>query len=352
MELPLGLSEAGNDCVYVTPVKYRNWENESMRLHDLSSHAEGKVKVIERHTHLGKSLLSLIYESFANVNAIKENKPAVVVSFDHLMSLFACIYCRRKRIPFVFDVIDDWEAMEKNTLVLFYYKCIVKPIIGKFSYAVTSTSHKQVEVFSRHNKKVFYVPNGKSIDFIRQVETVGLQNRESDIVNFISTLRDWYDFDLLFDVFKEFPQLQLNIYGKGELFDTLNTKARGYANVHIMGNADSELLPKLLAESLFGILPLKLNTLNDSTCPIKLFDYWSAKKAVVASPTYEMKKMAEDGGIILAGTKEEYLEAIKRLLDDGTLAKSIGEKGYNRMTATYNYDVITTRFEEVLAINK
>jgi len=352
VELPLGLSEAGNDCVYVNPVKYKNWENESMRLHDLSSHSVGKIKVIERHTYLRKSLLSLIYENYANIKAIKENKPDTVVSFDHLMSLFACIYCKLKRIPFVFDVIDDWEAMEKNAVVRFYYKYIIKPIIGRFSYAITSTSYRQVEEFSKYNKKVFYVPNGKSIEFIKQVEAFSLQNGESNTVNFISTLRNWYDFDLLFDVFKEFPELQLNIYGLGELFDSLKTKAKNYANIHIMGNTDSEKLPKMLSESLFGILPLRLNKLNDSTCPIKLFDYWSAQKVVIASPTYEMKRMAEGGGIILASTREEYIQTIKKLLDDRVLAKSTGERGYNRMIATYNYNAITTGFKEVLAINK
>jgi len=350
VELPLGLSEAGNECIYINPSKYKDWEKESLRLKNTSSHSSGEIKVIERFTGLRKSLLSLFYENMANVKAIRNNKPDVVVSFDHLMSLFACIYCKLKRIPFVFDVIDDWGEVEKNKLVRFYFKSIVKPIIGKLSYAITSTSHRQTEEFRRYNKRVFFIPNGKPLGFIKKMDAIS--EAKSNVVNFVSTLRDWYNFDLLFEVFKEFPQLQLNIYGQGELFNDLKKKSEGYSNIHLMGNADSEMLPKLLSESLFGILPLKLNKLNDSTCPVKLFDYWSAKKAVIGRPTFELRKMSEDGGIILAATKEEYVSAINELLSDRNAMNSYGEKGYQRMVSTYNYDVITKQFTQALALEK
>lgn len=350
VELPLGLSAKGNECIYINPIKYKNWEKESMRLHTISSHPSHAVQVIERFSQFRKSLFLVLRENYDNVRMVHKYKPEVVVSWDYLMSLFVCIYCKWKHIPFVFDAMDDWGEMEKSKIIRYYYKHIVYPIVSRLSYAITSTSHKQAELFNIHNKNVFVIPNGKPLDFIEKAgQSAILAGLESKTVNFISTLRDWYDFDLLFEVFGKFPQLQLNIYGQGELFNYLENRSSSYPNITMKGNADSEILPALMTESLFGILPLKLNKLNDSTCPVKLFDYWSAKKAVITSPTHELRKMAEDGGIILTATKEDYINAIQSLLADTAYRKSIGEKGYANMITRYNYDIITNQFIEALS---
>jgi glycosyltransferase involved in cell wall biosynthesis len=352
IELPLAISDMGNECIYVNPVKYKNWEKGSVRLQHYSSHASKSVKTIERFSKLPKSFLVLLYENYDNVKMIKRHKPDAVVSLEHLMSLYSCIYCKLKHIPFVFCVVDDWEGIEKG-IMYFYYKYMVKPVLNRFSSGITATSHKQAEIWGRHNKNVFLIPNGKPMDFIKKAAEYNVQTtKESRMVNFIASLRNWYDYDLLFEVFKEFPELQLNIYGEGELFEFLKNKSGQYGNIAMKGNADSAIIPGLIAESLFGILPLKLNTLNDSTCPIKLFDYWSAKKAIIAAPTYELKKIAENGGLILAGTKEEYICAIKSLLADSGLRESVGKKGYENMMTKYNYDVIAGQFTDALALCK
>ena len=353
VEIPMGLAEAGNECIFVNPVKYKNWENGSMRLHNISSHPSNSVKVIDHFTKMPLSPLLIIYENYENVRMVKRYKPDAVVSWDPYMSLFICIYCKWKHIPFIFDAMDDWGEMGKNYFIRFYFKCFVNPVLKRLSYAVTSTSHRQAEVYGKYNKRVYLIPNGKPMDFIKKAGEYASLNSisyKSNVVNFIATLRDWYDFDLLFEVFREFPELQLNLYGKGELYDYLKEKSSGYPNIAIKGHADSEILPKLTDESLFGILPLKFTKLNESTCPIKLFDYWSAKKAVIASPTYEMKKMAQNGGIILARTKEDYIHAIKSLLSDVVLRESIGNKGYENMITKYNYNIIIKQFTDSLAL--
>ena len=326
-EIPMGLSAKGNECTFINPVKYKDWQNSAFRLQNSSTHSAGSVKVIERFSKLPLSALLVIYENYDNVRMIRKYKPEVVVSWDSLMSFFMCIYCKWKGIPFVFDAMDDWEEIGNRYFIRFYFRYIVKPLLSRWSYAIVSTSHRQKEEYSRYNKRVFLVPNGKPIDFIKKAEQCASEViNESRTVNFIATLRDWFDFDLLFEVFRQFPQLQLNIYGQGELFEELKIKSAAYPNIALKGNADSSLLPKLVAESLFGILPLKLNKLNDSTCPIKLFDYWSAGKAIIASPTYELKKVSEDGGLIFAATKEEYIPAISSLLNNPDLRKSIEKR--------------------------
>ena len=347
-ELPLALAKKGHTCTYLNPIRYRNWEKHSTRLHSLSDNKKGGVKVLERYSRIPKSFLLLIYENFLNIFYIRNHKPDVVVSFDYLMGVLPCIYCRLSKIKFIYSVMDDWEEIETNPLMKLYLKYISKPVMGKFSYAISSTSHKQAAVFRKFNKNVFLVPNGKPNDFIENAHLfLDEIKKETKTVNFISTLRDWYDYDMLFEIFGEFPEIQLNIYGKGDLYSYVLDRASDYPNIAVKGNAEAKAVPRLTAESLFGILPLKLNKLNDSTSPIKLFDYWSARKAVIASPTYELRELGKQGGIIYASSKEEYVTAIKNILRDDALMNSVGETGYAHVMEQYNYESIAKRFEKI-----
>jgi|AntAceMinimDraft_17_1070374.scaffolds.fasta_scaffold19768_2 glycosyltransferase involved in cell wall biosynthesis len=347
-ETTLMLSKSGNHCVYVNPVRYKNWEKSSIRLHNVSKNEIHKnMTVIERNIKLRKSFLVLIYENINNVRYIKKEKPALVISFDHLMSLAPCIYCKLKKIKFIFDVTDNWERVETSKLRALYWKLIAKPIIGLLSYAVTSTSHKQAKSFKKYNSSVYIIPNGKSNEFIAETQKY-INKKCENKVNFVANLRDWYDFDLLFDVFNEFPDLQLNIYGKGDLYNYLLVQSKQYDNINILGNIESKYIPKLMAESLFGILPLKSGKINDSICPIKLFDYWAAKKVIVGYPTYELKIIGKDC-LMFARNKEEYIKNIQLILNNDKLRNDLGETGYQKIKNIYNYDKIIVNFEEIIS---
>ena len=220
-ELPLGIASLNNECIYLNPLRYKGWKN-TPRLQDISFNSCGSVNVISRFSKVNKSFFFLFIENYWNLKYIKENKPDAVISFDHLMSIFSCLYCRYKKIPFVFDVMDDWERTEKNILSRFYYKYIAKLLLGKLSFAVTSTSRIQANVFKKYSPYVYHFTNGKFKYFIDRCEEILCKHDEKKmVVNFVSSLKDWYDFNLLFEVFAEFPDLELNIYGSGYLEESL-----------------------------------------------------------------------------------------------------------------------------------
>src|SRR5665213_3291114 len=111
VELPVALAKKNNACVYVDPINYGSGKNTAMRLRQLSDHSQEPVKIIERVSNFKKSFLLLFYENYKNLQLVKKQNPDVVISFDHLMSVFICMYCRRKKIPFIFDVMDDWDCL-------------------------------------------------------------------------------------------------------------------------------------------------------------------------------------------------------------------------------------------------
>jgi len=347
-ELTMSLARLENNCVYIEPIKYteKDENNISIRLKDISNnHIPDCINVVGRSSKLRKTIFFFLYENIKNISVLNKYKPDVIISNDPLMSIPLCLVCKIEKTPFIFDNLDDWVNMEKKIHIRLMLKYCILPFLYSFSTAITNTSYMLMEAAKKYNDKSFLVPNGVSIEFMNKFDEY-ITNNDSNKVHFIATLRDWYDFDLMFDVFSQFPDLELHIHGKGPLYTYLVEKSKSYSNIFIRGYLDPSLIHETIAESLFGILPLKLNEMNDSTSPIKLFDYWAAKKVVISSSTYEMKKIG-GGCLLFANTKDEYLKNIRLILKNKILRDTLGEKGYIRVKDTYNYKKIAETFEKL-----
>ncbi|MBA7542550.1 hypothetical protein ES705_34873 [subsurface metagenome] len=346
-ELPSSIAERGYPCIYLNPVRYKGSEKSTRFAQVNKRNYHKNIQIIDRMSKWRKSLVELIYENFLNVRAIKKFRPYVVISSDHLMSLGVCIYCKFKKTKFVFDVTDNWELVDKSPAGI-VYKLILKPLLARFSFAVTCTSHRQFNYFKgRRKSNTFLISNGINPRILEQLNKQDNKLLPVNEVNFIGSLRDWYDFDLLLEIFKQFPDIELNIYGQGPLYPELLAKASPIPNIHIHGNIENLKTPGILLRSLFGILPLKVNELNHSTCPIKLFDYWGASKAVISTPVEEVKRVGGDS-LLYASNKEEFINAINKLLDNRKLSLKLGMEGRQKIDNMHNYITIADQFLQIL----
>jgi glycosyltransferase involved in cell wall biosynthesis len=348
-ELPAMFASKGFSCIYLNPLKYKGSEKvgrfQSVNKRDVPEH----LTIVDRSSALRKSLLLFIYENYINYTTVKKLKPDAVISTDHLMAFFTCIYCKIKGVKFAFDVTDNWELVDKS-LAGKLYKWFIKPAMIRFAYAVTCTSKTQFDFFNKRRKKNTYlISNGIATAVFDAIKNEPSKPEISRSFNFIGSLRDWYDFDLLFDVFKHLPEIELNIYGQGELFETLKVKSQDIPNIKLHGNIDSKATPALLKTSLFGILPLKQNELNRSTCPIKLFDYWGASKAVISTPVDEIKRVAGEA-VLFASSVDEFIKQIQLLLNEPKLASELGNQGYEKVEKIHNYQYISQQFIELLKL--
>jgi glycosyltransferase involved in cell wall biosynthesis len=247
----------------------------------------------------------------------------------------------------VFDVTDHWELVDQSVAGKIY-KIILKPLLAKYSFAITCASQRQFNYFhKRRKKKTFLISNGINPRLLEKLNLDQQQQTDRPEVNFISSLRDWYDFDLLLDVFVEFPGIDLHIYGVGPLYPELLKRSRIIPNVHVHGNIENQETAVVLSRTLFGILPLKVNELNHSTCPIKLFDYWGASRAVISTPVEEVARLGGDA-VLYASTREEFIHTINLLVNDAKLSVDLGRKGREKVDKIHNYQSITDQFLNIL----
>ncbi|MBN2214128.1 MAG: glycosyltransferase [Bacteroidales bacterium] len=346
-ELPAALARKGYRCIYLNPVRYKGCETATRFTRVNERGIPDGMKVIDRSSRLGKSFILFIRENYLNCKTVRKLRPDAVISSNHLMALFTCLYCRMKGIRFVFDVTDDWELADPTPAGRFY-KHIIKPLIARYAYAVTSTSHNQFKYFrSKRHQNTFLISNGISPFILDKLRHIKKTTGDEKAVNFIGSLRDWYDFDLLLSVFRDLPEITLNIYGQGTLFRLLEERSKKEGNIFVHGYIEQHSVPQLLRNSLFGVLPLKKTRLNNSTCPIKLFEYWGASKAVIATPVEEVKKVGGEA-VLYASDKNEFIRYARLLLQNTDLREKLGKQARQKIEETHNYDMITRRFIEII----
>ncbi len=347
--LPERLGNLGFKCVFLNPYRYKNWENTYRLRSYRKREAVKNVTVVDRMCSSKKSFKSFITESNDNCKKIEAYKPDFVYSSDHLMTWKAVKYAKQKKIPFIFDVTDDWSKADTSFSGQLLWKFINRKAIIRHAATIVTTSHKQYEFFKPKHPHVHLIPN--AIDMSYAHSTNGFIKKTPGLkVNFIGNIRDWYDFDLLFDVFASLKELELNIYGEGPLYKTIKYKAQKYDNIFVHGSIDYSKVPNLIKESIIGIIPLKNNKLNESTMPIKLLDYWAASKAVVCTPTYEMQKSAGDA-VLFANNHKQWQQQIMQLIHNSDLRKKLGEKAFHKAKNTFTYDIVTQKFVRIFDKN-
>lgn len=336
----------GYNMVYMEPLKYPG--GTSTRLQEYSQNPEDGVDVRHRKTRFRKGLFLLAWENLRNLAAVMKQRPHVVISNDHLMTVLVALYCKLHGIPFIFDQLDYWIEVEQKPVIRAYVKRIIYPVYGWCGTAITSTSHFLQKYAKQYTKKSLYAPNGKSSEDIKLFD---LHSEKSATVSkkivFIGTLRDWYDFDTLIRACTQFPELELHFYGDGPLKEYLQHTAEHDKTIFVHDSVNSSDVPALVSSSLCGVLPLKNNELNKGTFPIKLLEYWAAQKAVIVTPTDELQKVGE-GVCVFAETVDEWKAAIQQLLDDSSARDALGKKGRERLEQLYTYEKIAEQFHSLL----
>lgn len=104
---------------------------------------------------------------------------------------------------------------------------------------------------------------------------------------------------------------------------------------------DISELPAYLQESDICIAPLHKNPQHESGVANKIFDYMLGHKPIVASDCKPQQRIIEkhDCGLIFSN-KEEFKDAILRLLTDAELRQKMGVNGYNAVVKYYSLSVI------------
>lgn len=123
------------------------------------------------------------------------------------------------------------------------------------------------------------------------------------IVGYFGAIADWFDVDLLAEAARQRPQYSFVLLGG--VFDVDVSRLQSLPNVKLLGQQPYETMPQYLHHFDVCTIPFKINPITEATDPVKLYEYWSGGKPVVATNMSELQQYREH--VYLAETTEDFI---------------------------------------------
>lgn len=243
-----------------------------------------------------------------------------------------------KKVHFMY--VDDYPALAKSK----FFKTLAT--IGtwlflNFSDSVYCTAKVLEENAKQHNKKVHYTPNCVSLKDKKELKQ---KTRKEFIIGFVGTLGHWVDAQQLIDAAKKFKEDKILVVGGGEGYKLLE-KAK-LPNIELTGFVPHEKAYEYMSQFDIATIPFYINQITNAVSPVKLFEYWLAKKPVICAKTTELAQF--EGTALFANNSEELIKQIKLLKENPEKRKQLAEKGYKLVKTKYNWDAMTKKYLKTL----
>ena len=175
---------------------------------------------------------------------------------------------------------------------------------------VLATSHFLLDHVKKINPNAVLVPNGAEYTFFHQAAQLmpveEIQNLPHPIIGYYGAIADWFDSILVKDLAKKHPTWTFLLIGS-TLFSDLKP-LQNVKNIHLLGEKPYKEIPAYLSHFDVGIIPFKQKPLTHATNPVKMYEYLSAGKPIVATRLHEISHYEDY--VRLAETTDEWEAAL------------------------------------------
>lgn len=188
--------------------------------------------------------------------------------------------------PIVYDKMDREDLLRGNIFLKFTIRRNVKSL-ERCARAVFLTSRKLRDKSLVRHDNVYVVPNAVSEDFIpKENEGKIYFGKISKIqkIGYVGTIADWFDFDVIYELLKMEEKYEIFLIGNN--FSPYMRHER----LHYSKARPHSELASCLFEFDLCLYNFKKGSLLDTINPVKLYEYLSANKPVLAVRSPETER--------------------------------------------------------------
>ena len=195
---------------------------------------------------------------------------------------------KENQAKIVYENIDNWEDAELGRDIL-NFDSLEKFI--KDADLITCTAKPLEEqmrsYLKKHNIKrdILYLPNAVDDELFNPKKAYykpyDLITGSKTLLYYGSLWGSWFDWDLLFNLAIMNPRISINLIG--DYHTILDIVHNAPKNIHFLGLKPQDSLPSYLYYSDFAILPFKNDNIGKYVSPLKIFEYISMGKKVIAT---------------------------------------------------------------------
>lgn len=249
----------------------------------------------------------------------------------------------RKKIIYDFDDAIWIPNISKSNYVARYVKCFWKvKQISKWAYKVSAGNQYLAAWAAKQNTSV--VINPTCVDTENRYNQQKHQETDLVSIGWTGSHSTMKYLDLLYDVLKEL---------ENEIpftFRVICDRKPAFSLQHLefVKWREATEIEDLLSINI-GVMPLEQDEWSEGKCGFKLIQYMALGIPSVASPVGVNREIIEPGkNGFLCQTREEWKEALRRLLTDEDMRTKFGEKGREKIVEHFSTQSNASNFLSLL----
>jgi polysaccharide pyruvyl transferase CsaB len=210
----------------------------------------------------------------------------------------------------VYDCLDDWDSD--------MFKGIRQPLLDeeknlvKEADLLTVTSELLYKKWYGQNRSCTLVRNAADYEhFVKASPNNLLRDISKPVLGFFGGIADWLDIDMIHYAATKRKDWSFVLIG-GIFTDVSSIKK--LPNVRLPDNQPYMDMPSYLYNFDVCLIPFKKNKVTEAVDPVKLYEYFSSGKPVVARDLYELRRYKDC--VYLYDNDEEFVEKIERALNE------------------------------------
>lgn len=208
----------------------------------------------------------------------------------------------------IYDIMDDWGNWPADPRISAFSLNEERALVAEAD-VITVTSR---EFADRHRESSpVLIPNGADVEFFQQAGGARLlPGGPAPVIGYYGAIAAWFDLELMAEVARLRPQYRFVLIGQVHGVDAAELAA--LPNVQLPGEKHYREIPSWLAAFDVALIPFRCNALTRGVDPVKLYEYFSQGKPVVATPLEDIQQ--HERLLYLADSPSKFAEAIDRAL--------------------------------------
>lgn len=247
--------------------------------------SESNIPLISIPATYHKQIQNVNYDELEDV--VKKDDlfifEAPIKLFDKFLAM-----AKIKEAKVIYENIDNWETSLGS---MFFNKETLKMMLNNADMIVAtakklvSQTEEYVKKYCKTQKKVYYLANAVDDEIFEPRKSYekpeDLKLGTKTLLYYGSLWGEWFDWDIIEGVAKSDENISINLIGDQSGIPEIVKKMP--KNVHFLGIKRQIELPAYLAYIDFALLPFKVGKIGDYVSPLKIFEYISMNKPVLAT---------------------------------------------------------------------
>jgi len=306
----------------------------------------------------GLNRISALFTSENFIKKIlKENNIDIVFVYSIVNNVQATIRaCKEANIPMIhrtFDIVHELileKYLQKKALK------IEKESYPKFDEVITNTPYMKTWAEEMGGKNVIVIGQGVDPKIMQKLskdkslmKKYNISDDDKIVMNLGSVLSHSgleVIFDAIPNILKEIPNFKLLVVGDGSHLPSLKQRAIKLGindKIIFTGFVPYKEVPKFCSIADLCINPFRIIDMTDKLSPVKIFDFMSCGKPVLATPLKGMLyDFPKDSNTIIYANLDDFEQEIISLLNNENL-EEIGIRSKKFVEKHFTWDIVAKK---------